>query len=105
MVYYRLDTCDVSGITARRDNFAWYQGRADHKHPHEHGTRGASGHQAHIGIPVQAGQVFPALVVAIHEERLNLQVFLDGNDVQWVAGVPEGDRSGTWQPSPLVTRT
>jgi hypothetical protein len=95
-VTYRLDTCDVTGINSRRDNFAWHQGRSTHKHPHQHGTRGATGHQAHIGTPVHEGQPFPALVVAENGSRLNLQVFLDGNDVQWVAGVPEGTGPGTW---------
>ena len=99
-VWYRLDATDAEQITARRDNFQWYNaGRSGHKHPHPHGTRGASGHVAHIGTPVSAGDRRCAEVTEVADPergRLNLWVKLDGSDGQWVKGAAEGDGPGMW---------
>lgn len=61
------------------------------------------GAQAHIGSPVKAGDIFPALVIrtwGFEEFPLaNLQVFLDGCDVFWameVAGSPEPFAKGKY---------
>lgn len=61
------------------------------------------GAQAHIGNSVFPGQHCPAMVVAtrtVDEARtlVNLQVFLDGNDIFWAQNVEnDGDKSpGTW---------
>jgi hypothetical protein len=100
IVLYRLDATDVEGINSRRANFQLFnQGRARAKHPHGRDLHHASGHVAHIGTPVREGQEFPALVVAMPDPpRVNLQVFLDGSDVQWVTCAPEGEGPGTWSP-------
>lgn len=46
------------------------------------------GAQAHIGNIVSSGEVYPATVVRAWgdtpESAINLQVYLDGNDVFWV---------------------
>jgi hypothetical protein len=52
-----------------------------------------AGAQAHIGNAVTAGQIQPAMVVAVNEQTadtasINLQVFLDGCDVYWATSVP-----------------
>lgn len=68
--------------------------------------------QAHIGNDAAGGMVFPAMVVrvwpwpegsaeaATEEPLINLQVFLDGNDVYWATSVPEDHskqgKPGTW---------
>lgn len=43
-----------------------------------------AGAQAHIGNTALAGQEFPGVVVkVVRDDCVNLQVFLDGNDVFW----------------------
>ena len=97
-VLYRLDDTDADQVNARRANFqAFNQGRSGHKHPHGREVREASGHVAHIGTPVRAGQEFAADICAIPDPpRLNLRVLLDGSDVHWVTSVAEGTGPGTW---------
>ena len=99
-VWYWLDATDAGQITARRDNFQWHNaGRSGHKHPHQPGARGATGHVAHIGTPVRAGDRRCAEVTEVTDPergRLNLWVKLDGSDGQWVKGAAEGTGPGTW---------
>lgn len=97
-VLYRLDTADVEGITSRRENFQLFnQGRSGHKHPHDRGVHQASGHIAHVGTPVAAGDELAADVARIPDPpRLNLRVKLDGTDIHWVTCVPPGDGPGMW---------
>lgn len=98
-VLYRLDLYDAEQINARRANFQAFNhsGRAGHKHPHDRDIRAASGHVAHIGTPVSAGQLVAAQVCDVScSPRLNLRVLLDGSDVHWVTGVAEGTEHGTW---------
>lgn len=97
-VIYRLDETDVEQISARRANFQVFnQGRSRHKHPHGRDVRQASGHVAHIGTPVCVGQECSARVSAVPDPpRLNLRVELDGSDIHWVTGVPEGPGPGQW---------
>jgi hypothetical protein len=58
------------------------------------------GAQAHIGNSVSGGMVFPATVVRTWgdtpESVVNLQVYMDGNDIFWVtsAHVSEGPEPG-----------
>jgi hypothetical protein len=43
-----------------------------------------TGYIVHVGNKVQRGQSYPAIVVrAWNDDGVNLQVFLDGNDVFW----------------------
>lgn len=60
--------------------------------------------QAHIGNTAREGQKFPAVVVSLPAnndfEMVNLQVFLDGNDVYWATSVhpdqSKDPKPGTW---------
>ena len=60
------------------------------------------GAQAHIGNKVAAGDVLPAMIVAVQPNgQINAQVFLDGNDVLWVTSRDEaseesGSHLGRW---------
>jgi hypothetical protein len=102
-VLYTLDETDVKHINQWRENFTTFNhGASGHKHPHDPGLAGgerlSSGHMAHIGNPVRAGDQPFADVCAIPDPpRLNLRVALDGCDVYWATGVPQGDGPGTWQ--------
>jgi hypothetical protein len=104
LVWYVLDPEDADEITARRDNFQRYNaGRSGHKHPHPVGGSAATGHVAHIGVRVYAGDVRCAEVTEVADPecgRLNLWVKLDGSDGQWVKGAPEGTGPGTWARRP-----
>ncbi|MBV6697446.1 hypothetical protein KV557_09950 [Kitasatospora aureofaciens] len=50
--------------------------------------------------PVQAGQVYPAVIVRAWGNRpdsaVNLQVLLDGQAQLWVTSRTAGDDNGTW---------
>ncbi len=100
-VLYTLDETDAGKITAWRGNFRSFNSQfAGHKHPHEPGAPGATGHIAHTGRDPQPGEAFPATVVNVKDAasgRLNVRVHLDGNDDYWATGVPEGFTPGTWQ--------
>jgi hypothetical protein len=60
------------------------------------------GAQAHIGNPVGAGDIRPAVAVRVFGEGdkppVNLQVLLDGNDVYWATSRAEdaAKTQGTW---------
>ena len=84
IVRYTLTDEDARAIAARRE---WIPpgGRTDEP------ARYASG-----GNGVGAGQEFPAMVVGVSGGEVDLQVFLDGNDVLWAADAPEGDGPGCW---------
>lgn len=56
------------------------------------------GAQAHIGNPASTGDTLPLMVVRIWPNEfgegktgINGQVFLDGNDVYWVASIEESE--------------
>ena len=104
LVFYMLDEADAEKITAWRENFAAFNaGMSGHKHPHRPGVPGSTGHIAHIGSPVRAGDVRPARVCAVPDSesgRLNLKVSLDGSDFYWATGVPQGDGPGEWTVTP-----
>jgi hypothetical protein len=97
-VIYILDDTDAAKINAWRANFQRSNTlHADHKHPHQPGAPGATGHIAHTGPSVHPGDELPALVMHINEEqRLSLKVMLIGSDTHQVDGVAEGHVPGTW---------
>jgi hypothetical protein len=66
-------------------------------------TTWPEGVQAHIGNPVAAGDIYPAMVVRVFDEAalsrsINLKVMLDGSDDYWATSVPydEAKRPATW---------
>lgn len=88
IVHYTVNQHEADQINRRRQDF--------------HESRSASertGFVGHFGNWVTEGDVFPAMVVRVHEEAqvtINAQVFLDGNDVYWATSRAEGTGSGTW---------
>lgn len=98
IVLYLLDENDAEHINAWRSNFLRHNSMyASHKHPHEPGKPGATGHVAHTGPSVQAGDKLPAMVNHINEDgKLSLKVMLVGSDMHQVDGVSAGDCPGTW---------
>jgi len=96
IVHYTLSEQDAAQINKRR---------SDARNLNAAGVTLASqglGPQIHIGNPVAAGDVFPAMVVKVHSWSANLQVFLDGNDTFWATSVAEGDGELHWQWPPRV---
>lgn len=75
IVHYTLSEGDVANILARRGD-------------------------AHLGDRVEAGQVYPAMIVRIWGDAptsvVNLQVFLDGRDTEWVTSRAVGMGPGTF---------
>lgn len=62
-----------------------------------------AGAQAHIGEPLEPGELVPLIVTKVFEGgTVNGQAFLEGNDVLWVIAVNEGTGPGTWQWPPRV---
>ncbi|WP_214103229.1 hypothetical protein [Acrocarpospora catenulata] len=58
-----------------------------------------------VGNHVEAGQVYPALVVRVFDPSaptVNLQVYLDGDDSYWATSRTEGDTPGSWSWPPRV---
>lgn len=103
---YTLDETDAAKIAAWRSNFRAFNTQfAGHKHPHEPGSAGATGHIAHTGRDALAGEVLPATVTGVKDpgtrNRVNIRVHLDGNDDYWATSVPEGSGPGSWQARPL----
>jgi hypothetical protein len=98
IVHYALTEPDACAVNRRRQDFAAFT--EEHPRPDDPGEAGATGHIGHFGTDVQAGQVFPAIVVRNWENDpgcLNLQVLLDGNDTYWVTDRVE---AGKMWPSP-----
>lgn len=66
------------------------------------------GYVAHFGNDAAEGQVYPALIVRVWGEQpteqvsVNLQVFLDGNDVLWVTSAGQGDGLRQWHEPPRI---
>ncbi len=95
IVHYTLSDTDALRINARRTDGPSIQERLlDNTWP--------VGAQAHVGNRAAAGDVLPALVVAVQPNgQVNAQVFLDGNDVLWVTSRDEaseesGSHPGRW---------
>ncbi|EKT4101845.1 TPA: hypothetical protein ACOFEF_000788 [Stenotrophomonas maltophilia] len=95
IVHYALSDTDATRINARRTDGPSIQERLlEDAWP--------VGAQAHIGSKVAAGDVLPAMIVAVQPNgQINAQVFLDGNDVLWVTSRDEaseesGSHPGRW---------
>jgi len=95
IVHYALSDTDATRINARRTDGPSIQERLlEDAWP--------VGAQAHIGNKVAAGDVLPAMIVAVQSNgQINAQVFLDGNDVLWVTSRDEaseesGSHPGRW---------
>lgn len=94
LVHYVLSQDDATKINGRRTNGAAIQDRIL-------GDKWSIGAQAHIGNLAGAGDVLPAIVVSVLPcEQVNLQVFLDGNDVFWATtraeAAPGRTEPGRW---------
>lgn len=93
IVHYTLTQEDADQVDRRRADFV--------ASPRPH-----SGHQAHVGNVPGVGDVYPAMTVRVDRTwsppSVNLQVFLDGNDVLWKTSIPEGDGPGHWCWPPRV---
>jgi hypothetical protein len=92
IVHYTLSEQDAAQINKRR---------SDARNLNAAGVTLASqglGPQIHIGNKVEAGDVFPAIIVRVWEsaKSCNLQVLLDGNDTFWACSIPEGDGLHNW---------
>jgi hypothetical protein len=97
-VGYVVSTDDAEKINRRRttgESIAERMGGANPTWP--------SGAQAHIGNTVRENHVYPAIVVKVMNDALeivNLQVLLDGSDTYWATSVsPDQTKSpkpGTW---------
>lgn len=95
-VLYTLNEADAAAINKRRADYAAFQKTVDGQP--EPGARGATGHVAHVGNHVRAGDVYPAQVVNTFGggPAANLQVTLDGTDTYWATSRTEGDGPGYW---------
>lgn len=110
MVHYRLSTSDANEINRRRTTGQSIGERSGYEGGWPQGA------QAHIGNPVHAGDIFPAMIVRLWDQPehpvtattlVQLQVFLDGNDTYWATSVsqlqPElGDQWPCWFEPPRV---
>jgi hypothetical protein len=89
IVHYVLPEQEAQAINKRRK---------DAKNHNAAGVTLASqelGPQIHIGNPVSAGDIYPAMIVRTWGDRpdsaVQLQVFLDGNDTLWATSVSHHD--------------
>jgi hypothetical protein len=73
IVHYKLTDGDAQAVNRRRATM----GRGDM----------ATGEQLHVGARVAPGDLFAAMVVRVAGATVNLQVFLDGNDVLWLEAI------------------
>ena len=99
IVRYQLSEDDAQEINSRRHDFLAYQREA--KPPLSPGGHGRTGHIGHWGSAVKPGDEFAAMIVKVwanHPDGLvNLQVYLDGNDVYWATSSAEGYAQGQWR--------
>lgn len=109
IVLYKLNTYDAGRINQWRDDAGAFN-RSLLVKP-EPGERGRSGHVLHTGNPVQAGEVYPALVVRVFgppespDAAVNLKVQLDGDDDYWATSRGEGSHPGQWAWPPRAEAT
>jgi len=103
IVQYRLSSDDAVSINKRRDDFEVFSRATRGAAP---GQPGATGHVAHVGNRVVAGEVYPAVVVrtfgAGPDCAVNLQVLLDGADTYWATSRCAGPGEGQWFWPPRV---
>lgn len=91
LVLYKISEADAEAINRRRADFV-------------NNTKEAwqAGAQAHTGNNAQAGDLMPTIVVKVWEgNKINGQVFLDGNDTLWVTSVQQGPEAGQWDWMPF----
>jgi hypothetical protein len=91
IVLYRIASYQADEINARRrDAYAKF-------HMHKWQRNGTVLHQ---GNEVSAGQIVPAMIVAVWgdtpQSAVNLKVFLDGSDDYWVTSTSVGDQDGKY---------
>lgn len=98
IVHYTLSEADAAAVNRRRDDAI-----AARHNPSTVDTRPKpTGEQVHTGNRVNAGDVFPMIIVrtwgTTPESSVNGQVLLDGNDTLWVTSVSagEGQRRFAW---------
>lgn len=89
VIHYTLSEADAAQIMKRRADFDKHRLSDDYAD---------TGYVAHFGNRVVAGQVCPAVIVAVWpgSTTVNLHVLLDGVDAFWATSRAEGDRPGTW---------
>lgn len=94
IVHFKVSENQAEAINRRRLDFAKYRSTDP--------AYTDTGYVAHFGNKVQAGDVFPAMIVAAWSgsANVNLQVFLDGTDTFWATSVIEGEHDGgyLWPP-------
>lgn len=102
IVFYRLTQDDVDAIQRRRTNSALIAKALE-------AGNWPEGAQAHIGNPVNAGEIVPLMVTQVWPNEygpdfhgINGQCLLDGNDSLWVTSIKEGEEPGTWHWPPRV---
>ena len=91
-VLYRLTDQDAEAVNARRADARAHAALAPSGLASA-GNYGRTGHVAHVGNDVRAGEQYPATVVRVWPApaaSVNLQVHLDGTDVLWSTSVTEG---------------
>ncbi len=83
IVYFVFDERSAAEVMRRRTDGASIAARMKQDPP-----AWPAGAQAHIGNPVQAGDICPAMVVATWgSDSVNLKVMLDGCDEYWATSV------------------
>lgn len=83
IVYFVFDVASAEEVTRRRTTGPTIARRLQDQPP-----TWPAGAQAHIGNHVQAGDVCPAMVVAVlGGDQVNLKVMLDGSDEYWATSV------------------
>lgn len=99
IIRYTLSESDAAEVNRRRTMGASIAERM-HRQVGTDRLQWPVGAQAHIGIEVRAGEVFPMIVTSIVTPiHISGQVFLDGTDTLWVRCVIEGREGrdkGTW---------
>jgi len=104
IVHYMLTEQDAAEITRRRTTEVAIAQRIE-------AGRWPIGAQAHIGNPVAAGDVYPAMIVRVFQPSdvgtSNLRVFLDGSDEYWATSrgqviADSTDKAGCWFEPPRV---
>ena len=95
IVHYKLSAQDAQDINRRRDDFEAYI-RA-YPRPDGAGRAGATGHVGHYGNRVAEDDILPAMIVkTLGVTTVNLQVYLDGNDIFWATSRQEGENPSFW---------
>lgn len=96
IVHYKLTEDDAAKATRRRTDSTSIAERI------KAGTW-PLGAKAHIGNPVNAGDVVPLIVVKVWPNEygpgipgVNGRAILDGSDSLWVTSIKEGNEAGQW---------